>query len=187
MNSFYSENELEDIGFKKLGDNIQISRKASIYSPEKMSFGSNIRIDDFCLLNGNIELENNIYIAGFTALHGEHKIMMKSFSAIASHGNIYSSSDDYLGDYMANPTVPDKFRNGNRKTVIIGKHAVIGASCVLLPGGNLGEGTSVGSMSLINKSLPPWTVCAGVPAKPIKERNNKILELEQKFHSELEL
>ena len=67
MDSFYTEKELENIGFKKMGTNIKISRKASIYSPEKMSFGNNIRIDDFCLLNGTIELENNIYIAGFTA------------------------------------------------------------------------------------------------------------------------
>ena len=60
MDSFYTEKELENIGFKKMGTNIKISRKASIYSPEKMSFGNNIRIDDFCLLNGTIELENNI-------------------------------------------------------------------------------------------------------------------------------
>lgn len=183
MDSFYTEKELEDAGFKRFGQNLKISRKASIYSPEKMSIGNNVRIDDFCLLNGKIELENNAHITGFTALHGEHKIIMKSFSSIASHGNIYSSSDDYLGNYMTNATVPDNYRNSNRKTVTIGKHAIIGASCVLLPGGNVGEGTSVGAMSLINKPLPPWTVCAGIPAKPIKERNNRILELEKEYIS----
>lgn len=183
MSSFYTEKELEDIGFEKMGTNIKISRKASIYSPEKMKIGNNIRIDDFCLLNGNIELENNIYIGGFTALHGEHKIYIESFSAIASHGNIYSSSDDYSGKHLTNPTVPDIYRNSTRQLVKIGRHAIIGASCVLLPGGIVGEGTSVGSMSLINTSLPPWTICAGIPARPIKKRSNRILELEKMYLS----
>lgn len=183
MDSFYTEKELEDIGFKKIGTNIKISRKASIYSPEKMSFGDNVRIDDFCLLNGTIELENNIHVAGFTALHGEHKIHMGSFSTIASHGNIFSSSSDYSGEFMTNSLVPDEFHISKRAEVEIGKHAIIGASCVLLPGGSVGEGTSVGSLSLIKTNLPPWMVCAGIPAKPIKKRSNRVLELEKEYLS----
>lgn len=36
-NSFYSEKELQKIGFRSLGKNVCISKKASIYSPRKIS------------------------------------------------------------------------------------------------------------------------------------------------------
>ncbi|MDR2409353.1 MAG: acyltransferase, partial [Bacteroidales bacterium] len=54
MNSFFSKEELKDIGFKSVGDNVLISRKASFYSVSNISIGSNVRIDDFCILSGNI-------------------------------------------------------------------------------------------------------------------------------------
>ena len=54
MNSFYTENELKQIGFKRIGENVLISRKASIYQPELIEIGNNVRIDDFCILSGNI-------------------------------------------------------------------------------------------------------------------------------------
>lgn len=39
MNSFYSREELKKIGFKSYGENVLISKKASIYSPEKIEIG----------------------------------------------------------------------------------------------------------------------------------------------------
>lgn len=35
-NSFYSEEELEQIGFKSIGKNVKISKKTSIYNASKM-------------------------------------------------------------------------------------------------------------------------------------------------------
>lgn len=48
---FYSREQLEKIGFKSLGKNVLISDKSSIYSPENISIGNNVRIDDFCILS----------------------------------------------------------------------------------------------------------------------------------------
>lgn len=45
--SFLSESELKTIGFLKYGTNVLVSRKASIYNPEQIVLGDNIRIDDF--------------------------------------------------------------------------------------------------------------------------------------------
>ena len=45
--SFLSKDELTKIGFKKIGKNVFLSRKASIYGPENMEIGNNVRIDDF--------------------------------------------------------------------------------------------------------------------------------------------
>lgn len=48
---FYSREQLEKIGFKSLGENVLISDKTSIYSPENISIGNNVRVDDFSILS----------------------------------------------------------------------------------------------------------------------------------------
>ena len=47
--SFLTQTQLHNLGFKSLGQNVLISDKASIYSPELISIGSHVRIDDFCI------------------------------------------------------------------------------------------------------------------------------------------
>ena len=50
MNSYYSSEELKKIGLNRIGSNVMISKKASIDSPELVSIGSNVRIDDYILI-----------------------------------------------------------------------------------------------------------------------------------------
>jgi acetyltransferase-like isoleucine patch superfamily enzyme len=57
---------------------------------------------------------------------------------------------------------------------------------VVLPGVVIEEGVSVGSLSLVNKSLPGWKIYAGIPAKPIKDRKKDLLKLEEEFLKELQ-
>jgi len=50
--SYYSDLELQSMGFKALGKNIKISTKASIYNIDQIEIGDNSRIDDFCVISG---------------------------------------------------------------------------------------------------------------------------------------
>lgn len=187
MNSFYVEEELKQLGFKKIGTNVQLSRKTSIYGAENISLGDYVRIDDFCILSGKIFLGNHVHVAAYCALYGGTSgIEMHDFTGISSRSAIYADSDDYSGNALTNPTIPDKFRNVIGGKVIIEKHALIGTGCTVLPGVIIGEGASVGSMSLINRSLDDWGIYVGIPCKKIKERSKKLLELEQELSLEME-
>lgn len=180
--SFYSRNELEKIGFKALGENVSISRNAQIYGASKMVIGSNVRIDDFCVLSGMIELEDYIHIAVYSALFGGNTgIKMESFSGISSRCVIYAESDDYSGNYLTNPTVDENFKNIISGRVILEKHALLGSGTTVLPGVRIGEGSSVGSMSLVNKDLESWGIYFGIPCRWRKERSKKLLLLENEF------
>lgn len=182
MNSFYSDEELQKIGFKEIGQNVLISRKASIYSPEKMVIGSHVRIDDFCILSGHIELKDYVHIAAYVALFGANVgIYIDSFVGISSRSAIYAATDDYSGTALTNPTIPDIFRNIIEKSVQIEKHAIIGTGSTILPGVTLHEGVSVGAMSLISKNLEPWSIYVGIPAKKIKDREKTIIQKEVLF------
>ena len=182
MTSFYSEKELLEIGFKKVGKNVKISRYANIYSPHNMEIGDNVRIDDFCILSGKIILGNNIHIAAFCALFGgEYGIVMQDFVGVSSRSAIYAASDDYSGAFLTNPTVPEEFCNVTGGPVVLEKHVIIGTGSSIMPDIVIGEGTAVGSMSLVNKSLEKWGIYIGIPCKKIKDRKKDLLDLEEKY------
>lgn len=182
LNSYYSIDELNKLGLASFGNNVLISRKASIYGASNINIGNNVRIDDFCILSGKINIGNYIHIAPYTALYGGDKgIKMNDFTAISSKSVVYSVSDDYTGEAMTNPMLPDKYKKIQSLEVIIEKHVIIGAGCIVLPGVVLKEGSSFGAMTLINKSSEPWSINAGIPFKKIKNRSKNLLELEKEF------
>ncbi|RLL87045.1 galactoside O-acetyltransferase [Petrotoga sp. HKA.pet.4.5] len=186
-NSFYSQDELKEIGFKKVGNNVFISKKASIYSPEKIEIGNNVRIDDFCILSGNITLGYYIHIAACSLLYGSDKgIIMEDFTTLSSKVSIYAISDDYSGNSLTNPMIPDKYKKLDKGPVILRKHVIIGSGTVILPNIIIGEGTAVGALSLVNKNLEEWSIYAGNPIKKIKGRSKKLIELEEQFLNEKE-
>ena len=186
MNSFYTNHELDQFGFKNLGSHVMISRKASIYGAEFMSIGSNVRIDDFCILSGNISIGNQVHIAAYVALYGSKEgIEIHDFAGVSARTVVYAASDDYTGEGMTNPTVPDKYRKVNHGKVIICKHAIIGAGSIVLPGVKLGEGSSFGALSLINKNADEWSINVGIPSKKVSNRKKDILLLEQQYIEDL--
>ncbi|WP_045493711.1 galactoside O-acetyltransferase, partial [Vibrio hyugaensis] len=103
------------------------------------------------------------------------------FVGISSKVSIFSSSDDYMGYSMTNPTVPDVFKKVKSLPVVLKKHALVGAHSVLLPGTILEEGTSVGAMSVVSSSLEGWFVYMGNPVKKLVRRSKKLLEHEEKL------
>lgn len=118
--SFLSDSELRKIGFKKLGKNVKISEKASIYNPEKIEIGDNSRIDDFCLLSGKISIGNNVHIAAYCNIAGGIEgITFDDFSGLAYGCHVFSQSDDYTGRTLTNPTIPKKYKKEIIKQVII--------------------------------------------------------------------
>src|SRR5690606_408256 len=106
--------QIEEMEFAKVGDNVFLSDKASYYNCKNIIIGDNVRIDDFCVISagaGGIEIGSCVHIASHCSLVGAGKIIFNDFSGISSRVSIYSSSDDYSGSCMTNPTVPLLFRN----------------------------------------------------------------------------
>jgi len=182
--STYSPVELEQLGFKNIGNNVHISRKASFYGIERISIGSHVRIDDFCVIsagNGGIYLGNYIHIAVHSTIIGAGAVRLADYCNISARVSIYSSNDDYSGEFMTNPMIDPLYTNVQHEPVTLEKHVVIGAGSVVLPGVTIKEGSAVGALSLVNNSLPSWGVYAGQPVKFRKKRNQGLLQKEQAF------
>lgn len=174
--SFYSKSELSKIGLNKYGSNVLISRKASIYSPDKITLGNNIRIDDFCILSGDINIGNYVHVSSYCALFGKHGIIIGDYSGLSPRTTIFSAVDDFSGEYMISPMVPPEFTNVTGGLVKISSFVQIGANTIIMPSVAIGEGAAVGAFTFVNNSLKPWTIYCGIPARKLKSRSRKILK-----------
>lgn len=176
-----SRQQLLEMGFAEVGDPVFISDKASFYGCSRIRLGHHVRIDDFAVLSageGGITIGNYIHIAVYSSLIGAGAIRIEDFANISSRVSVYSSSDDYSGETMTNPMVPDAYKAVQHAPVLIGRHVIIGAGTVILPGVTLQEGAAVGALSLVNQDCAAFGIYAGVPAVWRKARSKQLLALE---------
>src|SRR5471032_2637321 len=163
MGRFNEKNE----GFNALGENVKIYPGAKLFGREYISIG------------------DYVHIASFTSITGGGTVVLEDFSTLSSGVRVLSGSDDFLGGGLTNSTIPARWRSVTRSFVHIGKHAIIGANSVVLPGVRVQTGTAVGAGSVVNKTLDAWGVYAGSPARRLKERHSQtILESAQAIQDE---
>lgn len=80
--------------------------------------------------------------------------------------------------------IPGSSRYGNRfGTVVIHDECFIGVNSIILPDVSIGPNSIVGAGSVVNKDVPPNTVVAGVPAKPICSLEEYIEHYKEKMLS----
>ena len=183
--AYLSCEQLDNMGFKFLGENVKVSDQASIYNPELISIGDNSRIDDFCVISGKVEIGKYVHITPMCLVAGgEPGVYLSDFWRLAYGVKIFSQSDDYSGETMVNSLVDTHFKSETLSKVTLLKHVVLGANSVVLPGVTIAEGCSAGAMTLFNKSTEEWGVYVGSPAKRIKERKKDLLKLEVHFLKE---
>jgi putative colanic acid biosynthesis acetyltransferase WcaF len=79
---------------------------------------------------------------------------------VSQHNYVCSATHDYTHPHF--PLIS--------KAIHIRSQSWVASGCLISPGVTIGEGTVIGARSVVTKSMPDWTVCAGSPCKPIKAR-----------------
>lgn len=123
-----------------------------------------------------MNIGNYVHLSAGCYLSCAGGITISDYCGLAAKVTIYSSSDDYTGEYLTNPLVPQQFRDDSSEPVILEEHCIIGTGTSILPGSKIGHGSSVGAMSLVTRKLDEWGVYFGSPAKRIKNRKKTILD-----------
>jgi dTDP-4-amino-4,6-dideoxy-D-glucose acyltransferase len=180
----YSREELQQM-LGSVGENVTVHRSVLLFSPQNIHLGSNIRIDCFSFLGAGqkgIRIGDFVHLGVGVCLFGASgQIDIGSFCGLSSKVTVYTGSDDYTEGFLTNPTVPLKYKKLREGDVVFRKHALVGASSVIMPGVTLGLAASVGALSLVNNTIPDFAVALGNPLRLIGERPRRILELEQEF------
>jgi acetyltransferase-like isoleucine patch superfamily enzyme len=187
LTSYYSSDELGGLGLASCGADVLISRNAAIYRADRISVGNHVRIDDFVLLTGadgaEVRIGDHAHIAAHAALFGAGGLVIEDFVGVSGRTSIYSTTDDYGGDALTNPTVPAQFTRVIRQRVVLRRHVVVGTGSIVLPGVTIGEGSVTGAMTLVNRDLDPWGIYVGVPARLLRPRSRGLLAREAQLHA----
>lgn len=181
QSNFYSTDELKELGLKSVGENVMISRKCSIYGGENITIGNHVRIDDFCILSGDITIGNYVHISAYCALYGKAGIRIGNFCGMSARSTIFSASDDFSGEFMISPMVPQNLTRLDTGTVIMNDFCQIGTNSVVMPGVIFGEGAICGALSFVSDNLNDWTINVGIPCRMIKTRQKRAKELSKEI------
>ena len=134
----------------------------------------------------NVYIERNARIrCNFHLINTTGKFILKKYSLIAPNCTVVT------GNHTKNIAIPQIFSgtyhlNDIENDIIIGEDVWIGVNCTLLPGANIGRGAIIGGNSMVNKSIPPYAVAVGSPAKVIATSLaiEEIIEHERNLYSE---
>ena len=172
--AYLTEAALAALGVR-FGDDVKVSVDARLYGAERLTIGSHVRIDAFCVVStgntGFVDLGSYIHIASGARIFGQGGVTFGDFATLSAGSTIYSASDDYSGNHLIGPTAPPpELTQVDERPVVLGRFAAVGAHSLLLPGVTMGEGSVLGAMSLASKDLKDWTIYGGSPCRALRPR-----------------
>ena len=134
--------------------------------------GSEFRPGAYAICTKNIRIGNRVTIRPMsmlfgspdTSVHNEH-IVIQDDVLIGSGVHVYTANHRYNSKDVAISAQG----HSDVKPVILERGCWIGANVTILAGVTVGENSVIGAGSVLTKSVPPFTVFAGNPAKYIKK------------------
>ena len=177
---------------RHMGKNVRIGCGVKILNPQYVSLGDNVGIADHCTLmarsergitlqegvnlkygvyldtesaDGYIEVGKRVYIGTGCCLHAHKGLEIGDDVLLAQNITItpYSHRFDDHGKTIYS-------QGGFTKKIIIGRDCYLGMNVSVVYSADIGEGSVVGAGSVVVKTIPPFSVAVGVPARIIRRR-----------------
>ena len=151
-----------------LGRGVRIGRATIVASGRGVELGDRVEIGDGAVLDaqtGRIAVGPGSAIGPFVVVYGEGTVCMGSDVAIAAHSTVVAADHgfDDLG-------VPIRRQPSRAAGIRIEDDVWIAANSVVLDGVTIGVGSVVAAGAVATRSVEPYTVVAGVPARLIRHR-----------------
>lgn len=108
----------------------------------------------------NLELSDECGVAKGATLYSQGKISIGKRAVVSQGAHLVTGTHDHSSAGFPLITMP----------ISVGSYAWIAAEAFIHPGISIGEGCVIGARSVVTKDMPDWSICAGHPCKPIKER-----------------
>ena len=91
---------------------------------------------------------------------GEHVVLARNVY-ISDHAHAFASVEVPIGQQGINNIAP----------VLVGRETWLGQNVVVLPGVTIGKHCVIGANSVVNSSIPDFSVAVGAPARVVKQYN----------------
>jgi len=162
-----------------LGEHAIVGKTVRIRRPARVRIGAHAIIDDFTYIACGLTVGRYTHIGpNSTLTGGAATIRIGNFVNLAPGCRLIGVSNDYAGGGLVGAAIPEEHADqpvvGN---ITLADHVLLGAGTVVLPGTNVPEGVSTGALSMLSPKLQlePWTLYAGIPARPIRKRESKAI------------
>jgi len=165
---FYSNARLIRLPF-------DIRNKRFIKIGNNFTSGFGCRIEAFpdienkqaCILIGeNVQINDYVHIGAVNSIIIGDNVLMASKIYITDHN--HGSYTNLNSDHPM--SIPIE-RKSTGYPVTIEDNVWLGESVCVLPGVTIGKGSIVGALSVVSKSIPPFSIAVGNPAKIVKKFN----------------
>ena len=130
----------------KLGENSVVYGSSHLREPHKIIIGNHSSIGDSCVLDGR--------------------------SGLTIGNSVNISTGAWIWTLQHDPNDPNLTATG--APVVIEDYAWISSRTTILPGVTIGKGALVAAGAVVTKSVEPYTIVGGVPAKKIGDRNKDL-------------
>lgn len=178
--SWLTKEEMQN--FKSVGKFVNVSKDAIIIGKSNIELGDYVRIDAQCLIlaaRGFLKVGRYVHLAAGSKFLCSGGITIEDFAQVAFSCNILSASDDFSGDHLIGPCVEPEDTKVTKSPVMIMRNCVIGVGCTIMPGTTMNVGAALGAMSMtkLGQELRPNDIYFGIPARMIRSRSIRHLEL----------
>jgi acetyltransferase-like isoleucine patch superfamily enzyme len=149
-----------------IGRNVTL--RANTEQTPGIELGEGCSINDAVVINANrgfVSLGDRSWLGPFCLVYGNGGVTIGRNVLVAGHSSINTVShaaercDIPINDQ---PVITDP--------VVIEDDVWIGLNAVVLQGVTLGRGSIVGAGAVVTKSIPPWSIAVGVPARVVGRR-----------------
>lgn len=145
---YFGKNDLVR-GNVRFGKNVRLCDNVEVRtSKTSISIGNNVTINRNTLVIGKIKIGNDVMIAPNCVIVGSNHVFSRTDIPMCAH-------------------------DISSKGIVIEDDVWIGANCTVLDGVKISKGCVVGGGSVVTKSIPPYSIAVGNPAKVIKGRCNQ--------------
>lgn len=140
----------------------------------------NIEVGDFSYYNDFDAVDDHAArIAPYLYPGAPERLVIGKFCQFAHGTRFITSSADHpkrwfttypfaVFNHAAMPLFEAEFARG--RDTLVGNEVWIGHGAMILPGTTIGNGVIVGAGAVVGGNIPPYTVVAGNPAKPVRRR-----------------
>jgi len=153
-----------------LGPDCFLSPEAAIFGePHRgVVLGAGCRIAAHAFLHGPLRLGDHVSVNAHARLDGGAAgITLGDGCRIASGAALYAF------DHGLAPGQPVRSQKVRSRGIVLGADVWVGANAGITDGVTIGDHAVVAMGAVVTRDVPPWSIVAGVPARPIGDRRSR--------------